>query len=110
MTPHVPEIHKLPDIDLLDFGVTMEDKAAGLAGLTRPQALELRVFAKRHLQEASDQEARTTCGVSCAPAGARGRYVIRSSGMSLLLGAEKDLARLARWVELVREVQVSEKP
>jgi len=112
VTPHVPEIHKLPDIDLLDFGVTMEDKAAGLAGLARPQALELRVFAKRHLQESSDQEARDYVrGIlrSCRQAGAK-RYVLRSSGMSLLLGAEKDLARLARWVELVREAQVSEKP
>ena len=33
------------------------------------------------------------------------RYVIRSSGMSILLGGEPDLEKLARWVQLVREVQ-----
>jgi hypothetical protein len=112
VTPHVPQIHKLPDIDLLDFGVTMEDKAAGLAGLARPQALELRVFAKRHLQESSDAEAREYVrGIlrACREAGV-GRYVIRSSGLSVLLGAEKDLARLTRWVQLVREAQADEKP
>jgi hypothetical protein len=111
VTPHVREIHKLPDIDLLDFGVTMEDKAAGIAGLRRPQALELRVFAKRHLQEASDEEAREYVrGMlrSCRAAGV-GKYVIRSSGLSVLLGAQKDLARLTRWVEVVREAQGSEK-
>jgi uroporphyrinogen-III decarboxylase len=112
VTPHVSEIHKLPDIDLLDFGVTMEDKAAGMAGLARPQALELRVFAKRHLQEASDAEAREYVrGIlrACREAGVH-RYVIRSSGLSALLGSQKDLARLTRWVQLVREAQGSGKP
>jgi acyl-CoA synthetase (NDP forming) len=41
---------------------------------------------------------------ACRAAGVR-KYVIRSSGMSVLLGADKDLARLARWVELAREAQ-----
>ena len=33
------------------------------------------------------------------------KYVIRSSGMSVLLGGREDIRRLARWVELVREAQ-----
>jgi hypothetical protein len=37
------------------------------------------------------------------------RDVARSSGTSLLLGGEPDLARLARWVQRVREVQAEEK-
>jgi hypothetical protein len=114
ITEHVAEVHRLPGVQLLDFGVSMEDKADGLRRLRAaggdgrgPRAIELRVMAQRHVQEASVEEQKTYIrGIldACA-AHQLTRYVVRSSGMSLLLGGEADLARLARWVELVREVQ-----
>jgi len=116
ITRHVSAVQKLRGVALLDFGVTMEDKAEGLRGLSRkesrsdPQAVEFRVMAKRHIQEASDEEQRDHIrGIlkACRADGIE-RYVIRSSGMSILLGGEPDLEKLARWVELVREVQAEE--
>ena len=107
VTPHVPRDPQAAGHRPAGLRGDHGGQGRGPGGLARPQALELRVFAKRHLQEASDQEARDYVrGIlrSCRQAGVK-RYVIRSSGMSLLLGAEKDLARLARWVELVREAQ-----
>jgi hypothetical protein len=118
ITRHVPEVQRLPGVQLLDFGVTMENKADGLKGLgekaTRngPRAIEFRVMAKRHVQEASEEEQKAHVRGILAACRAHGvdRYVIRSSGMSLLLGGEADLQKLARWVRLVREVQAEEVP
>ena len=56
---------------------------------------------------ASDEEAKAYVRrilLACGEARIE-RYVLRSSGMSLLLGADEDLARLRRWVELAREAQ-----
>jgi uroporphyrinogen-III decarboxylase len=116
ITKHVPRIQGLRGVALLDFGVTMENKADGLAGLgqkalrTGPRAVEFRVMAKRHVQESSEQEQKRYVRdiiAACRRDGIE-RYVIRSSGMSILLGGEPDLQKLARWVELVREVQAEE--
>ena len=107
ITKHVSAIHELPEIDLLDFGVTMEDKRAGMQGLRRTQPLELRVHAQRHIQEASEEEAKAyvrSILEDCRETGIE-RYVVRSSGMSVLGGAAADIRKLGRWVELVREVQ-----
>ncbi len=114
ITRHVPEVLRLEGVVLLDFGVSMESKADGLAGLarsrTRPRAIEFRVMAKRHVQEASEEEQKEYVRgiLSACRANGVDRYVIRSSGMSVLLGGEPDIVKLARWVELVREVQAEE--
>jgi len=114
ITAHVPAVRRLPSVNLLDFGVSMDDKAKGLAGLTtpggdpnKPRAIEFRVMAQRHIQEASEEEQRAYIRTILRGCRAHDvvRYVVRSSGMSLLLGGEPDLARLARWVDIVREVQ-----
>jgi hypothetical protein len=64
-------------------------------------------MAKRHVQEATEETAKAYVRDMVAACRERGvpKYVLRSSGMSILLGGEPDLAKLARWVELVREVQ-----
>lgn len=112
ITRHLGEIGRLTGVALLDFGVSMEDKAEGLRRLAEagggiPCTVEFRVMAQRHIQEAD--EAAQKAYVRSILRGCRkhglARYVLRSSGMSLLLGAEADLAKLARWVELVRDVQ-----
>jgi hypothetical protein len=131
ITRHVADVGKLRGISLLDFGVTMEDKAEGLRALAVARAdgaaaaggaprgpsearagggepaIEFRVMAKRHIQEATEAEQKEYLRAILRACRAHGvqRYVIRSSGMSVLLGGEPDLARLARWVELAREVQ-----
>ncbi|MGA2547333.1 MAG: uroporphyrinogen decarboxylase family protein [Rectinemataceae bacterium] len=116
ITKHVPALKRLKGVVLLDFGVTMEKKADGLKGLGEktapagPRAIEFRVMAKSHIQEASDAEQKDYVRGILAACRERGidRYVIRSSGMSILLGGEPDIRKLARWVELVREVQAEE--
>lgn len=107
ITRHVSEIHRLRDIELLDFGVTMEDKRAGIEGLRGPQNLELRVKAQPYIQACSEEESRGYLRrvLQACEAANVDRYVIRSSGMSVLLGAERDIRKLGRWVELAREVQ-----
>jgi hypothetical protein len=108
VTRHVPEICRLGGVSLLDFGVTMESKDEGIAGLTAPRTLELRVFAKPHIQDVGEAEQKDYVrGIveSCTRRGVR-KYVIRTSGMSTLLGGEKDIEKLGRWVELAREAQM----
>ena len=107
VTKHVSAVHELPDIGLMDFGVTMEDKRLGMEGLRRQQPLELRVHAQRHIQQATAEEAKAYVRSMLEACRAMGieRYVIRSSGMSVLGGAAEDIRKLGRWVELVREVQ-----
>ena len=111
ITKHVPQVSRLTGIALLDFGVTMEDKEAGVRGLPasggKAPAIEFRVMAKRHIQEAAEAEQKEYVRGIIRACRAHGvaRYVIRSSGMSILLGGEPDLQKLARWVDLVREVQ-----
>ncbi len=110
VTKHVPEIQNLDDIEILDFGVSMENKGAGIELLKKPYVLELRVFAKPHIQECTEEESKEyvrTILRNCRENGVRS-YVIRSSGMSVVLGAEEDLRKLGRWVDLVREVQSEE--
>jgi hypothetical protein len=107
VTAHVSAIQKLPDIDLMDFGVTMNDKIAGINNLVRNQAIEFRVHAQNHIQQCSEEESKEYVRSlihGCRDVGLRS-YVIRSSGMSVVHGADTDLALLSRWVDLVREVQ-----
>jgi hypothetical protein len=88
-------------------GMSGEGAAAGASGVGGWPAIELRVMAKRHIQEASEEEQKEYVrSILCACRASRvQRYVIRSSGMSILLGGERDLDSLARWVDLAREVQ-----
>jgi Uroporphyrinogen decarboxylase (URO-D) len=117
ITRHVPAVQRLKGVALLDFGVTMEDKAEGLHGLgekglrSGPRAVEFRVMAKRHIQEASEDAQREYLRSILGACRADGieRYVIRSSGMSILLGGEPDLQKLARWVVIAREAQSESK-
>ncbi|MEE8441123.1 MAG: hypothetical protein V3S41_05325, partial [Spirochaetia bacterium] len=107
IAPHVSAIHELTDIDILDFGVTMESKRVGISGLNRNQILELRVKAQNHVQECTEEESKDYIKEilsECKEAGID-KYVLRSSGMSIVKGASEDVRKLARWVELVRDVQ-----
>lgn len=109
ITAHVGAVHQLTDIDLMDFGVTMESKKVGISRLVRNQLIELRIMAQKHIQECTEEESRKYIRDildDCADA-AVDKYVIRSSGMSVINGAENDARKLARWVELVREAQES---
>ncbi|MBT3272718.1 MAG: hypothetical protein HN368_06165 [Spirochaetales bacterium] len=107
ITPHVNAVHDLTDIDIIDFGVTMESKKAGISGLRRNQLLEIRVMAQNHIQECTEEESKSYIrGIlsECKEADI-GRYILRSSGMSIVNGAQEDVKKLARWVELAREIQ-----
>ena len=106
-TSHIAAVHALPDIDLLDFGVTMEDKADGLRHLARKQTVEFRVMAQKHIQQCSEEESKDYIRkiIESCKEYSVSSYIIRSSGMSIVHGSEKDLQMLGRWVDLVREVQ-----
>jgi uroporphyrinogen-III decarboxylase len=109
ITKHVPEVVKVPDIEVLDFGVTMDDKRAALEKLPNSfnSTIELRVMAQKHIQNATDEEMRAYMEeiVACCREMELEKYVLRSSGMSVLLGAEDDLKQLRKWVEVTRRVQ-----
>lgn len=106
-TGHVEAVQKLPDIDLIDFGVSIEDKEEALESLEKDQAVELRVMAQKHVQSGSEEEKKQYIRniIQSCTKNEISRYVIRSSGMSVVNGGENDLKQLSRWVELVREVQ-----
>jgi len=107
ISQHVHEIHKLKDVDLLDFGVTMENKLMGMNGLNRDQTLEIRVMAQNHIQQCSEKDSMNyirSILEDCRKMGIT-RYVLRSSGMSVIDNAAEDVEKLGRWVGLVREVQ-----
>jgi hypothetical protein len=107
VTSHVGEIHGLTDIDIFDFGVTMESKKTGLSGLKRNQLLEIRVLAQKHVQECTEEESKTYIRdilSDCRDVGIN-KYVLRSSGMSVIKDAAEDVKKLVRWVELAGEVQ-----
>lgn len=62
---------------------------------------------QNHIQQCSEEESKEYIRSlirGCNEAGLQS-YVIRSSGMSVIHGAEKDVAMLGKWVKLVREVQ-----
>jgi uroporphyrinogen-III decarboxylase len=107
ITRHVSALQKLSGVELFDFGVSMEDKLAGIKNLKKPTAIEFRVFAKPHIQECSEEESKSYVrGIldDCME-NKIGKYIIRSSGMSIIFGGNEDMKKLGRWVELVREVQ-----
>jgi uroporphyrinogen-III decarboxylase len=107
VTKHVAAVHNLTNISIFDFGVTMKDKLAGLKGLNREQSVEFRVFAQPYIQECTEQESKDyilKLLADCRDERIK-KYVIRTSGMSVLLGAQTDFNKLSRWVEIVREAQ-----
>jgi hypothetical protein len=107
VSKHVSEIHKLTDIEVFDFGVTMENKSEGIKGLNRNQLLELRVMAQTHIQECTEEESKSYIRniISTCKENKIDKYVIRSSGMSIVKGSKLDIEKLGHWVDLVREVQ-----
>ena len=109
VTKHIASIHKLTNIGLFDFGVSMKDKHEGIIGLNREQPIEFRVFAQPYIQECTESESKEyliKLLADCKDERIK-KYVIRTSGMSVLLGAEKDFNKLTRWVEIVRAAQES---
>ena len=107
-TKHISSIGKLSDVELLDLGVSILDKKPALEALTNTeQAVELRVFAQPYVQECSEEEAKRYLLKMLAECSQRGltKYVVRSSGMSIVFGADEDIRRLARWVDIAREAQ-----
>jgi uroporphyrinogen-III decarboxylase len=106
ITRHISKIENVKGIELLDLGVSMEDKGTGINAMKKNMAVEVRVRAQQHVQEAEDTDVAEYMGdiaVSLMKKGVE-RYVIRSSGMSILLGTDEDLRKLRKWVEITREV------
>jgi uroporphyrinogen-III decarboxylase len=109
-TKHIPEILKLRNLKLADLGPAIADKPAAIrvfAGVDRARPTEIRFAADRLVQTASEDRIRqyiteTIC--ACQAAGME-KYVLRVSGMSLLLGAEEDLRKLQTWIRVTRAVQ-----
>lgn len=69
--------------------------------------IELRVLAQKHIQTATEEEIKAYMEdiIACCQDMNLEKYVLRSSGMSVLLGAKEDLKRLKKWVEVTRRVQ-----
>jgi hypothetical protein len=109
-TKHIPEILKLRNLKLADLGPAIADKPAAIrvfAGADRAKPTETRFAADRLVQKATEEQIReyiteTIC--ACRETGLE-KYVLRVSGMSLLLGAEEDLRKLQTWIRVTRAVQ-----
>jgi uroporphyrinogen-III decarboxylase len=109
ITKHIPEIIKLKSIELLDFGVSMEDKKKGLDNLSREMPIECRVLAPKYIQNASIEDMKVYMKKIIKELRRKKikKYVLRSSGMSILLGAQKDIGKLRRWIEVTKELQIN---
>jgi uroporphyrinogen-III decarboxylase len=104
---HIPEIIKLNSIDLLDFGVSMEDKSIGLANLEKDTVLEFRVLAQKHIQGADETEMKEYMQniLQNCKEEKLNKYILRTSGMSTLLGVEEDIRKLVEWIRISRDLQ-----
>jgi len=105
---HVSEIEKLSSLDLLDFGVSMEDKSIGLDNLSKNLTIEFRVLAQKYIQGADQDTMRKYMYeiIHYCKKKNLEKYILRTSGMSTLLGAEKDLLKLREWIEVSRDIQL----
>jgi len=108
ITQHIPEIIKLKSIELLDFGVSMENKKKGLGRLDKEIPIECRILAQKHIQNANSKEVEIYMRGIIQEFKKRKikKYVLRSSGMSTLLGAKKDIKKLSQWIEITRKLQI----
>lgn len=108
ISQHISEITKLNSLDILDFGVSMEDKSIGMDNLDIDIPIELRILAQKYIQNA-DKEAMgkymQNILQNCKDRNLN-KYILRTSGMSTLLGAEKDLRKLREWIEVSRVLQL----
>jgi uroporphyrinogen-III decarboxylase len=108
ITKHVPLIAELPNLQILDFGVSMEEKSPALEKLeNKKQVLELRTLAQKYIQNSTEEATLDYMRnmVSSVKKSGIEKYVLRSSGMSIVHGVNEDIRRLARWVELSRKAQ-----
>jgi len=83
----------------------MEDKHEALKAIGNEQPVELRTLASKYIQMADKVETQQYINnqiSECKQIGLK-KYVLRSSGMSKLLGADIDLNKLRGWIELTRE-------
>ena len=108
ITQHIQEIIKLESIELLDFGVSMENKKKGLDKLDKEIPIECRILAQKHIQNANSKEVEIYMRGIIQEFKKRKikKYVLRSSGMSTLLGAKKDIKKLSQWIEITRKLQI----
>ena len=108
ITQHIPEIIRLKNIELLDFGVSMEDKEKGLVKLDKEIPIECRISAQKHIQSANSKEREIYMRKIIQEFKRRKikKYILRSSGMSILLGAKKDIKKLREWIEIARKLQI----
>jgi hypothetical protein len=109
ITRHIPEIEEVIDIELLDLGVSMEDKGPGLRAMRKSTPVEVRVRAQGHVQEADEADMARYMSDILTLLGEKkvDRYVLRTSGMSVLLGAEQDLMKLKKWIDITRTVMAT---
>jgi uroporphyrinogen-III decarboxylase len=107
ITNHIPKIMELKKIDLLDIGVSVEDKEKAIKIVNPNIPLEIRVLASKYIQNAAENEIKDYMKniiSSCKKFNIK-KYILRSSGMSVLNGSLEDLKKLRNWIKITRDVQ-----
>jgi len=107
ITDHIPEITKIKSIELLDFGVSMEDKEKGLDSLKKRIPIEFRVLAQKHIQINNEKDIENYMRKILISSKKKNinNYVLRTSGMSTYLGAKEDIKKIQNWISITRKLQ-----
>lgn len=109
-TRHIPEILKLKNLKLADLGPAIADKPAAIrifAETDRSKPTEIRFAADRLVQKADEGQIREYVAetIRICQETKLEKYVLRVSGMSLLLGAQEDLQKMQTWIRVAKSVQ-----
>jgi len=105
-TPHITQILRLPVLDLFDIGPGVKNKKQAIQQIGQDKPTEIRFAADRCVQRADENEMQKFVEEtveSCRECQVE-KYVIRVSGLSVLLGAKKDLEKLRTWIKVARRV------
>jgi len=100
----IPDILRIPKIELLDIGLSVEKKKA-IENLPRKVPLELRIspLIVQTMPEEKLKRQLTNIVEVCKKEQVE-KFVLRCSGMSELLGLKEDLKKANIWIDLTREV------
>lgn len=107
ISKHIPNINQIHSMELLDIGVSVDDKHKALNSIHKDQCIEIRFLASKYIQNMKPEETENYMRnviAQCKESRIK-KYVLRTSGMGIINNAEEDLLRLKSWVEITKKIQ-----
>ena len=103
-TSHIERILRLSDLQLFDIGPAVRDRHLAIGKLKNIQPTEIRFAADELVQKADEAmiDSYLNETVEICEENRIEKYVLRVSGMSVLLGAKQDLEKLKTWIKVAR--------